>query len=427
MSLRLRVRLDALWAICRGSMALRSLTLLCRFGLTIFAAKVLALSDLGAYGLLTAAVATTVYAFGFQFYVFNLREIASTDSPVQHARQIRDQIVFHAALYAVVGGALGLWATLFAPGEGKVSWMRWLPALAVVEHLSQEGYRVLVALSRGTVANVIFFVRSGAWVCVWIGWVAWSGRATFDGLCAFWLAGSGLSVVLAAVALWEMPWAEARRTPIDWAWIWRGARLGLLYSAIVLSYAVSQYATRYVLDATHGAAATGVFFFFVSMASPVMTLVEAGPYALLQPKMLRLRAEGRESEYRDQWRTMATGIMAGTVALLGGTAIVTALYLQWAGRSELLQGHAVFGWICAAVFLQCAALVPQAHLFAVRADKRILVANVAAMAATLLVSGLLIQRWGILGGGMAQAASAAVFLVVMVILAWQSTERNAHG
>jgi O-antigen/teichoic acid export membrane protein len=423
-----RKRLDALLAICSGAMALRSLTLLCRFGLTIYAAKEMALSDLGTYGLLTAAVATTVYVLGFQFYVFNLREIASTESAVQHVRQIRDQIVFHAVLYGVVGVALGLVALLFDGGdEGASKWLCWLPVLAVVEHLSQEGYRVLVALSRGNAANLIFFIRSGAWVCAWIGWVAWTGRATFDGLCTFWLAGSGLSVVLSGVALARMPWSEAWCTAVDWAWIRRGVRLGVLYSVIVLSYAVGQYVTRYVLDATHGAAAAGVFFFFVSMASPVMTLVEAGPYALLQPKMLRLHSAGLMAEYREQWRTMAIGVVAGAATLIVGTAVLTALYLKWAGRGELVEGRAIFGWVCAAMFLQCAALVPQAHLFALRADKRILVANIVAMGVAVLASALLIHRWGGVGAGMAHTVSAAVFLVMMIVLAWQAQRRKANG
>lgn len=420
-----RDRVAALLKLCSRALALRAVTLLCRFGLTIYAAKVLTMAELGAYGLLTAAVATAVYLLGLQFYVFNLREIASTESAEAHVRQIRDQAVFHALLYGVAGVALLLAWGVLSPSAETAVWLRWVPALALAEHLSQEGYRVLVALSRGELANLIFFIRSGAWVLAWVAFVFGGGDASFASLCWFWLGGSALSVLATVLALRKLPWAAAGRAQVNWAWIGRGVKLGLLYSGIVVSFAVSQYVMRFMLDATHGPEATGVFFFFVAMASPVLTLVEAGPYALMQPRMLKLRAASAWRDYREQWRTMALGVLGGAVALLLGTALVTTLYLRWAGRPELAEAHGVFAWIGGAIFLQCAALVPQAHLFALGADRAILAGNLAAMLAAIGASVALIESRGIAGAGMSLTVAGSVYCTAMVALAWRYVRRQA--
>ena len=402
--------LTAVWA-------LRGATMLCKFVLTIFAAKALTLSEFGAYGLLTAGVATAVYVLGLQFYVFNLREIASSNSPLAHTRFIRGQLRFHFTAYGLFAGIFILFSFVGDFSAVGYEWLRWLLPLAITEHFSQEGYRFLIAISRGYVANVIFFIRSGSWAIFWVVYASQNKTASFDQLCLFWLCGSAASVVATCYVLRRLPWSVAAREPLGWKWIKKGIRVSAVYMVIVLCYAVTQYVARYILNASIGANAVGIFYFFVSMATPVITFMETGPYALLQPGMLKARADGALQEYSKTLRIMSVSILAGAIILTVGVAGITILYIYSTGRAELNANIEVFAWVCCATILNCFSLIPQAHLFALGADKPILIVNVITTIIAVIVSCFAVPAWGVIGAGFTAVITGAAMLGLMTFFA----------
>lgn len=62
------------------SIGIRGFTLISKFVFIILLAKLLQSSDLGVYGLISAAVGYAIFAIGFEFYTYSTREIINSKS-----------------------------------------------------------------------------------------------------------------------------------------------------------------------------------------------------------------------------------------------------------------------------------------------------------------------------------------------------------
>ncbi|HEX2861431.1 MAG TPA: hypothetical protein VHN79_07315, partial [Lacunisphaera sp.] len=106
-------------------------------------------------------------------------------------------------------------------------------------------------------------------------------------------------------------------------------------------------------------------------------------------------------------------------------AVVTALYLRWSERVDLLGELPAFGWICAASLVNSLVLIPQAHLFTSRRDNLILAVNFAAMLTAVGTSLWLIPRFGVLGAAWSGGMTSAVLLLATTAAALRWREGRA--
>ena len=140
--------------------ALRVSTIGVKTLFTLVLAVWLGAADLGRYGLITATISLTVYAYGLDFYTFTVREL-STDEAHKIRQRLRDLFVLFAACYLV--GAVILAYTLprfgFDPALAALTIF-----LASTQHAGLELYRILVRIERTTEATVCLLLRDAAWM-----------------------------------------------------------------------------------------------------------------------------------------------------------------------------------------------------------------------------------------------------------------------
>ena len=145
------------------NVVLRGLTLASKLCLVLALARLFSTEDLGTYGLLSSALSFTVFGLAFEYHYYTRRELIHS-SGLRSSVLLRDQIALHLVslvigmpLAAMLGPAVfGRWMTPMLLG--------WFLALLPFEVLSQELMQALVALSRPLEANVVLFLRTGAWV-----------------------------------------------------------------------------------------------------------------------------------------------------------------------------------------------------------------------------------------------------------------------
>ncbi|HJU66311.1 MAG TPA: hypothetical protein VJ596_11565, partial [Gemmatimonadaceae bacterium] len=202
------------------NMGLRGLTLVSKFLLLLGLARYLAPEELGVYGVFVGTVGIAVYVLGFDIYVYNTREILAQEERHRPAI-IRDQAIFHLLAYAVT---LPLLLGVFVGGFLAWRYAALFYIVLIFEHLSQEAYRLLLVLSRPIAANMLLFVRAGAWVLPVLLAVFWaSDLRRIEVVLAAWAVGAAASVGLATVLLSRLEWRTVRETPIAWHAMQRAA------------------------------------------------------------------------------------------------------------------------------------------------------------------------------------------------------------
>lgn len=145
------------------NLGLRGTTLVSKFLLIFMLARFLEPAELGLYGLLTVTISYALYFLGFDFYIFTTREILKAE-PENRGQLLKSQIALSLILYAVF---LPLSVGLFVVGLLPWWLLPWFLALLVLEHITQELNRLLVALQRQLVASWVLFSEQGGGAWQW--------------------------------------------------------------------------------------------------------------------------------------------------------------------------------------------------------------------------------------------------------------------
>ncbi|MEH6591042.1 MAG: polysaccharide biosynthesis C-terminal domain-containing protein [Halioglobus sp.] len=408
------------------NLALRSLTLGSRFLLVLFIADRMSLEDLGAYGIITSMVVIALQVIGFDFYVFNAREILGKRSH-RVVQFIRDQLSFHGLVYLP---AIPLVALLFYYYQSQAGAMLLvLVALVVTEHLSQEASRILVTLRRPLFSNFVLFIRSGSWI---LGFVALgmtnSGYLTLPVLVLFWLSGSAASVVLAGLVLHRFVREDSHPVQnIDWQWVGQGVRTALPFFLSTVLLQVIELSDRLFIDYYHSKADVGVFVFSQNIANLLNTLVNTGVVVIVAPHLVAAFTNHDTAEYARRWAELKRGVTLGGLVLLLLLFISYPVVIAFLGQEAVAEQLLVFYLLATAVYIGLLAILPYYQLYVRSCDFDLLKSIALAASVNLVLNLLLVPSYGLTG---AAVSSIAAYLT-MLLVRWRfvrtvCTEPSLH-
>lgn len=391
------------------NMALRALTLGAKFLLLLALARRLTPADVGLYGVIAGTIFIAIYVLGFDYYVYNTREIVARDEH-ERAPLVRDQLVFHLLGYAIT---LPLLLGVFWGGLVPWRYAVFFFCILVGDHLANEGYRMLVAVSRSVEANVLLFVRSGAWVyAAVLGLMFWGRARSLGWVLGIWSLGVIASVLLAAHYLRTFEWDATRRVPVAWGAIRRTALGSVPFFVGSLSMRGVEYADRYFVQHYRGNASVGVYTFFYSIATVVQVFVITGVIEVIYPKALHAYQRQRWDEYGVRMKQMTYGALAlaAAGALVIALAIVPMLRLV---RNPAYGEHLPVLWLLlAGAAVGAIGYIPHYALYIRRRDRQLLIANVAGLVTSIVANAWLVPRYGMYG-----AAGAGILANVTIAAA----------
>lgn len=394
------------------NVGLRSLTLGSKFVLLFFLARMLSPVDVGLYGLMAVTVGYGITALGMEFYTYATRELLSCDQSIWSSL-VRDQTIFYAVVYTI---SLPFFLLLFYFGVLPWVIVGWFFALLVVEHLGQEINRLLIATGRPLMANAVLFVRSGLWV--WIVlilmWFSEESR-NLSTVFAGWTVGAGVAILLGVSGLRNLQW-EKRAHKVNWPWIRRGIVVASVFLMASLFIKALFTLDRYIVQNTAGPDLLGVYTFYVGIAMAVGTLLDAGVFAFIYPRIVAAYRGGNLPEFFKQMRKLWVQVVVALATLLAGAAICIKPVLMLLDRP--IYGHylPVFWLLLLAVALYVLGMIPHYGLYAFGRDRAIVVSHALGLVVFLVVAFATTQLWPLAGVAVGFAAGLGVIFLVKL---WQ--------
>ena len=273
------VSLNALKNILGKSSVLSLCNVLLRLGslgfkllLTIFIARYLSLGEMGTYGLITSVLAIAIQLLGMRLDYRVVREIVDAN-PLTIATLIRDEIVFYCLNYGVLILA-GIGAVFLFPGMMDYKIILVTVVLSVLESLCTVTSTNFIYLKRPILANLLFFVRSAAWVIPLVGLgfffpVFHSLGAVF----ILWFIGILFSLLITAYMLRHLPWKQAIQTKVNWTRIFDDVKLCLPIWLGAVGAVGAANIDRFIVEYSMTREMVGVLGFFSSFAAAVSALV----------------------------------------------------------------------------------------------------------------------------------------------------------
>lgn len=392
-----------------ANLALRLASLVGKFGLSLFVARFLNLSELGIYGIVFAISMFMVAFIGGRIDYELCRRIA-LDTKEDAARLLRDQTIFFFLNFLavfpffVVAGCLGM--AEFGLPIALCTW-----AICCLESYSNLLFVNTYALGRPLIANFAFFVRSGLWAFMAMAALfCFPGLRTLWTVLLLWIAGSALSIVYNLSTLDFLKWPSLRHSPVGWGALRKGLEVSFLIWIGSIGLAGGTYFDRIVLSAYLDLRTVGVATFYASFGNSVVTLVASSCLAVALPKLMRLVDQ---KDWIGFWRELRSA--GWSICLIGllfciGIAIIvpySAFILQ---KPEIYSNRFTLWFLMGGAMLRIFAEGAFFGLYVLRLDVSIWTGNIAFLVLSLAANICFIAIFGMIGLGIANILIALFLL-----------------
>tara|TARA_Y100001934_G_scaffold277292_1_gene375751 strand:- start:20446 stop:21681 length:1236 start_codon:yes stop_codon:yes gene_type:complete len=370
------------------NLGLRAVTLAVKFAFILALAVFLPPEEVGLYGLITVTVSYSIYFVGFEFYTFSTRDLVARPRS-EWSRLLSNQLVFFGLMYVVV---LPAFSIVFFLEMLPWSVMAAFIALVVLEHLSTELMRLLVAIEKPLLATLVIFIKQALWaLCFAITmWLAPEFRNISD-LLLFWIAGSALSILIGVGPLLKLDWRGVL-TKIDWRWIRTGAMVAI--PLLLSSIAVRSLFTfdRYAFEALNSLALLGAYSVYMGVASAMLSFMESGVFVFYYPRMMKAYKEQNMSEFEHAYSKLAKQSAIWLTFLMVGAAIAGVIVFPMLEETIYYDNLTLFFAIIVSMAIFIGGYVFQYGLYTTTRDKSIIVANLAGLAVAAIALVMIAQH-----------------------------------
>ncbi|MAY34575.1 MAG: hypothetical protein CMN84_00595 [Spongiibacteraceae bacterium] len=373
-----------------ANLSLRALTLAVKFAFILSLAVFLTPEQVGLYGLITVTVFYSIYFVGLEFYTFSTRDLVARPRS-EWSGLLSSQIVFFCLMYVVV-----------LPASSILFWLEMLPwsvmasfvLLVVLEHLSTELLRLLVAIEKPLLATLIIFVKQALWsICFTLAmWFNPDFRNISD-LLLFWITGTFVSILIGIRPLLKLDWKGAF-SRLDWRWIRAGVAIAI--PLLVSSVAVRTLFTfdRYAFEALNSLALLGAYSVYMGVASAMLSFMESGVFVFYYPRMMKAYKENNLPEFQLAYRKLARQSILWLAVLMVGAALAGVVIFPLLEERVYAENLPLFGAVIVTMAVFIFGYVFQYGLYTTTRDGSIITANVAGLVVAALTLFLLAPYTG---------------------------------
>lgn len=397
------------------NIALRMTTLAIRFLLVFFLARFLDPASVGYYGLFTATIGFVIYFIGLDFYVYTTREVVKLPAE-ERAGPVKAQAVLSFGLYVLV---LPIVVIILEHLGWPRSLIWWFLPIVILEHINQEIFRLLVALSQQVVAGILMFIRQGSWALAVVALMAARPETrSLEVLMALWAGTGVITVILGVFCIRRQDMGRWNR-PVNWSWVFTGIKISAAFLIATLSLRAVQTVDRYMLEYLDGIESVAPYVLFLGMAAVLLTFLDAGVFAFSYPKLIALHNRGDTEGFRQQLRQTFIQTAVFCVIFAGGSALVLPYLLAWIGNPVYSEAISIYPLLLLAMILNALGMVPHYALYARHRDRTIIHSHLAALPAFLISAWIMGQIIPHLAVPAALAMSFALILLWKALAYWR--------
>lgn len=367
---------------------LRGSTLVCRFLFIFILAKYVEPSVVGIYGLFTAAIGYSLYLVGLDFYTYTTREILISERSVW-GTYLKGQIYLSLILYILLFIII---LPFIFKGYVKTSVVYWFVPILLFEHLNQEISRLLIALSKQTVASINLFLRQGIWALVAVAIMVFDEDARhIELIFSLWLISGIFAAISGSCFIYKLQfggWSGC----VDISWIKKGIKTSAYFLMATLALRGVQTFDRYWLESLTDLNAVGAYILFVGVAGTAMTFLDAGVYSFSYPKLISAHNCSNKVEFDRVLKSMSLLTVAFIAIFIGVSLVLLPYLLDWIGQDVYIKYSDLYIWVLLATVFNALSMIPHYALYAHRKDKAIVFAHCAS-AFVFVASTVILIYW----------------------------------
>lgn len=380
------------------NLAMRSLSLGARFLLILFLGKYFSTEDLGAYGIFFTTVTLAIFLLGLDFYNFSNREVLLAKKE-DVLSMLRDQFVLYGIVYVVF---LPLLLLLFFYNILPTSYLLFFYVILVLEHISQEFYRLFTILLFPIFANWLLFLRSGIWVYVLI--IIWTGMSpnsfSLEHVWWGWIIGASISVVFGFLKIYNL-YGKSNLKPIDISWIKSGLKVCMYYLIATISLKIIEFSNRYMLEYFCSIKTVGIYTFYNQIANMINVVIFTLFIMVIYPKFILAVNENNKLALMTIKKSLMKKVMLSSAILGLLLVIIIKPILYLINKDDFYNEINTFYVLILSNIVLNVSFVYHYMLYALKKDISIFVSTLVGALVSIILNIVLIKWLGILGAAIA--------------------------
>ena len=394
------------------NITLRGITLLSKF-IFIFLLGKYAEDEyfLGEYGIITTSVSLIIYLVGFDYYVFNTREILKSKKKV--IEKIRNQFFFHLIVYSfVLPVTLSI---IFYFDFIDIKYFLIVLLLIISEHLGQELFRLYTTLEKSNFANLFFFMKSGLWVWVVLfDFFVLKNELDLLKYLLIWAFCSWVSMVLSTIYLKRIIFIKTFKFhKPNYDWILKGVKNSSIFFISSLSFLVIQFSDRYMIDLFYGKKMVGVYSAYSQFVNAIDVFIFSAIIMVIYPKMIQLFSE--KSAYKELFKKFKKSILIASIILIALSYFIMPILFGFLDKPSFLTNIETFNVLLIGVFFLLMSYAYHYDLYIKKKDTLLLKISLFSMSLNIVLNLYLIPSNGLFGASLATMVSFFTLFLLKLI------------
>ena len=377
-----------------------------KFIFVFFVAHALTDSGVADYGVLTALIAITMLLIGFDFYSYANKELISkTDKWFVLSNQLFFSFICYLILIPVtlIFCLSGLLNPTFAV---------YFYCIVIIEHFSQEIYRALISLEKPVQANIVFFLRNGAWVFLPITNYYLSSSFHISGILTSWIIGGLVSVIIGVYFLWKKIEFRVQKNAINLKWIKNGFVYSLFFYGSTIGFKLVEYSDRFFLNSQTKKVEVASYLIYAQVINVLNILLFTSIFSIQFPKMFKHFENEDVLNFENAIKKMRADAFKLSIVL--AIALVLAIHpiITFLGKESYLEYINAFYLLLISSFIFNVSLVDHFILYSQNRVKYILISSLFAACINVSINFLFVPVYGSTGA----AWSSLIAMVSLLTL-----------
>ena len=359
---------------------LRGFTMFSKLILIFFLIELFEPKDVGLWGMFVATVATSALIIGGDYYSFSNRELIGLNDKYKQVDILKNQWTAYFFLYLILlPPQLMLFYYKFLPWE----YLSWYFLILIVEHQSQEMYRIIIALKHQISASVLLFVRYGIWVWIvlWI-FLTYPESRSVKVLFQAWFIGGLFSLVAGIVVIKKSlginfnKISNSNSNSNSKFNIIKGLKVSVVFFIATVFLKILFTSDKYIIDELGSDAELAAYVFYTAIVFGIMNLLDPAIFSFLYPELVHHHKDSKRKLFESTVKELATS--TAIISLVLGLLLVLGFHMYFLFRpNEIYQSYeASFYTVVLAGLFFTWSMVPHFCIYAKGKDVYLLIATV---------------------------------------------------
>jgi O-antigen/teichoic acid export membrane protein len=363
------------------------------------------LNELGTYGLVASFVAIAIPLLGFRFDYIISREIINLTEP-KIAIRMRDQVLVYGFTYVVmIVACLYFWQSAFDINRSSI--ITYAVILAILESLATLGMTNLISLNRPIVANILFFIRSSAWIPFFLVFIyVFPSGKKIETILSFWIFAIALSLIINLWLFRKMLCKSIFTIPFDIKSFVSCFKECLPLWISSISVAAVANLDRFFVEIYLGRDLVGIASFYSSIVVTLPAILNSSVLFFIYPSMVSANNNGDNEQFLRLFRNMFKKTFSLTTILSLGLIGFVPLIAVALGKYEFTKYLNVLWLIIFASWMRCTSEPYYYYLYAKNMDRQIWLSNLIVLLISSISNYYFVSFLGLIGIGLSGVVSS---------------------